>query len=319
MNGFKKDSEEEHKNDESSGGTVGSTASGPLPEKKDESRLKAQNSDGTALDFRGFLPDGTLRTLTSRLLIREADDTLGLFSEFAKAMNTEWKIEVKAAASEGELTFEHEGMTVLCRYVPGRVPNKRVEKDFAENPYLGQAKADIERYAAYIEVFVSGAIDGIRGHMLLTQTVAALLVVPGALAVHNDPKLFTVKSYRIAAKQLKKGRLPATLWGYIRVLRDEDGVGGYTFGLPDFGMPELEVTHTLMPIGETYEMMMAALFYVFEHDVRFSGGEKFSFRRNPSVMSAYSPEAEAAGMATLQLVRSPGIRVEGDSLKIEGF
>ncbi|WP_170314901.1 DUF4261 domain-containing protein [Saccharibacillus brassicae] len=268
----------------------------------------------------GFLPDGTLRTLTSRLLLRKADDSLGAFSGFAEAMLAEWQIETHAAVAGGELVFKHEGMTVRCRYVPDVVPNRRIEHDFAENPYLGQAQADIERYAAYIEVSVSGAADGIRGHMLLTQTVAALLDTPGALAIHNDPKLFTVKSYRITVKQLKKGRLPATLWGFIRVQRDENGVvGGHTFGLPDFGMPELEVTDTLVPVGETYEMMMAALFHIFEHDVRFSGGEKISFRRNPSSMSAYSPEAEAAGMSTLRLVRSPGVQVAGESLKIEGF
>lgn len=99
---------------------------------------------------------------------------------------------------------------------------------------------------------------------------------------------------------MKEGELPLLNWVYFGLYRTENGVCGYTYGLSAFGKDEIEVLDTPANPGDLRDFLFDLSYYVLAQDVTLHDGETIGF----------SAEQK------LPITRSPGIAVEGMSLKI---
>ncbi|MBR2565025.1 MAG: DUF4261 domain-containing protein [Paenibacillus sp.] len=230
------------------------------------------------------------------LLEREDCD----FDLFINNMKQEWNIEIDEQAEEGNLFFEVDGMQVVCAHIAAPVPNREVEENAKLNILWPEAEQVTSRHQSQIIVSVLNASSAIEGHVLFTQTAAALLQLEHALAIYMSPLVVRAEQYVEVSRILKDGELPVSLWVFIGLYQNAEGASAYTYGLRNFGKDELEIVESNKPLSDVFEMMFMTTNYVVANNVTLHDGETLGFTAEQK----------------LSITRSKGVATEEESLKI---
>ena len=94
--------------------------------------------------------------------------------------------------------------------------------------------------------------------------------------------------------------MPLPLWVYVGLVRDENGLSGYTYGLTLFGRLELEIIGTSRSHEELYNFLYNVCEGILSEGMYFHDGETLSFTSDQR----------------LTITKSKAVYVEGDSFKI---
>lgn len=209
----------------------------------------------------------------------------------------------EAAGDESgdSLVFDVDGMMAAVSLMPAPVPGGEAEQNAATNYLWPQAVEVTKTHQAHLLVAVLGkercAQEIAR---LWVKVTAACLKQENALGVYACGTVFEPGFYLQAADTMKEGELPLLNWVYFGLYRTENGICGYTYGLNAFGKDEIEVLDTPASPGDLRDFLFDLSYYVLAQDVVLRDGETIGF----------SAEQK------LPITRSPGVAVEGMSLKI---
>ncbi|NGZ74043.1 DUF4261 domain-containing protein [Saccharibacillus alkalitolerans] len=224
-------------------------------------------------------------------------------SGFAKSLR-EREPDVRGGIHEGRVIVHYRDMTVTAELEDAPLPNREAEENGKYNAMWPDAEAAIEGYTAHMRVTAMNVEDSVEGHKLMTKLIASLLEhMPSALAVYSAPMLVSRAAYIASADMLAENMLPVNLWVFVGLYGGEGKGSSYTHGMQDFGGDELELLNTQRSAAETFELMFSVAAYSIERRIRFQGGENIAFK-----------EGEA-----LTLTRSPGVALQGMTMKVEGF
>lgn len=210
-----------------------------------------------------------------------------------------------AAASENSdsMAFDAEGMTVAVSFMPFPVPEHEAEQVAANNYLWPQAVEVTKGHRAQVLVAVVGEKAGpIALATLYTKVVCALLGQPNAVAVYTSGTVFPPDFYQAVAGAMEQGELPILDWVYFGLYRTPKGTSAYTYGMTAFGKDEMEILDSAAQPTQLRDMLFDFAYYVLDGDVTLRDGETIGFSEEQK----------------LPITRSPGVAVEGDSLKI-GF
>lgn len=95
--------------------------------------------------------------------------------------------------------------------------------------------------------------------------------------------------------------LPLLNLVHFGLIRTENGMGAYTYGLRAFGKDEIEILDSQASPSELRDFLIEISGYILEQDVTLRDGETIGF----------------SAEQRLSITRSAGVYVNGDSLKIQ--
>ncbi|MBN1468058.1 MAG: DUF4261 domain-containing protein [Fusobacteriaceae bacterium] len=137
--------------------------------------------------------------------------------------------------------------------------------------------------------------------LIYTKFATALLKLPNAIGIYQNPLVIPPSHYIEGAEHIKNGELPILNWIYFGIYRNENKISGYTIGLNYFGKDEIEVLSVEKSWEDLYWFMVNISDYIVTSDVILRHGETIGFTAEEK----------------LKIVRSEGVMVEGESVKIE--
>ncbi|NGZ75068.1 DUF4261 domain-containing protein [Saccharibacillus alkalitolerans] len=237
------------------------------------------------------------QSLLGFVLLRERECD---FPRFIRNLKNDWDLGISALPEHGMMEFEADGLTVTCSLVRAPLPGDEVEECCSVNPLWPEAAQSIDGYRAHVIVSVSGIADPLGGHVLFTQVLCSMLKQEHALALYMSPMVVSAEAYVQNAMLLKEGELPVQLWVFVGLYEEEEGVSSYTVGLRNFGHEEIEVLRSRRDLADVFELTFNIAGYIVDCGATLRDGETIGF----------SVEQR------LPLKLSPGIAVEGQSIKI---
>ncbi|KKO50750.1 DUF4261 domain-containing protein [Paenibacillus sp. DMB20] len=205
---------------------------------------------------------------------------------------------------EGILVFEVDGFTLAVSFVDAPIPDGEAEHNAQANYLWPEAAEVVKTHVAQIILAVftrSGSpLDSGR---LYTKLAASCLKLPNAIGIYMSGTVFQPQLFLELAEIMKPDdSFPLLNLVHFGLVRSENGISGYTYGLKSFGKDEIEVLDSQAAPAELRDFLIDIAGYVVEQNVTLRDGETIGF----------SAEQK------LPITRSEGVYVEGESLKI-GF
>lgn len=186
--------------------------------------------------------------------------------------------------------------------IPAPIPNGEAEAAAAENYLWPEAKEQTQRHRGHLLLAVVGTGLSARecGQQLVKLTASACRQ-PGVLGVYANEVVYQPEFYRQFAQMLREDKFPLFNLVWIGLYVGQKGLCAYTSGLADLGYLELEVLDSGAKPSELQGFMADVTNYVASYEVVLQDGETIGFTAEQR----------------LPISRSPGVAVEGESLKIE--
>lgn len=246
---------------------------------------QAQGADEKKPDMRlGFV-----------LLENEAID----WDAFFDNMKADWGIELDVRPNdENTLVFDWEDMMVAVSFIPVSLPEA---VDNAKNNVFWEDGVElVQQHVAHIIVAVMRAGDALTQSLMYSMVASSLLKLSNAIGIYQIPTVFPADYFVMVADSIREDILPVPTWIYFGIYPDGDDFSGYTYGMPYFGMDEIEVIKTKAEPAELYDFLMDVAYYVIDNEIALADGETLGFSEEQK----------------LPVTRSAGVAVEGESIKI---
>ncbi|BFH65704.1 DUF4261 domain-containing protein [Paenibacillus azoreducens] len=253
------------------------------------------------------------------------DDSSGIFNGFVLLNSSECDLEqIKAnllqdwdiscpppeeeeqnAAKEkdGTLVFDVDGFMLAVSFVDAPVPDGEAEY-FAQANYLWKDAVEVTKthVAQIILAVFTRSGSPLDSAKLYTKLAASCLKLPNAIGIYTSGTVFQPELYLEFADLMKSDdMLPLLNLVHFGLVGTESGMSGYTYGLRAFGKDEIEILDSQAAPSELRDFLIDVSGYILEQDVTLRDGETIGF----------SAEQK------LQITRSEGVYVNGDSLKIQ--
>ncbi|HOP99917.1 MAG TPA: DUF4261 domain-containing protein [Acetivibrio clariflavus] len=221
---------------------------------------------------------------------------------FYANLEKDWNIKLSEKQSKDSVfAFEVDGMSIACTFIDLPIPHNEAENNARNNFLWKEAMEVTSTHKAHAILAVMNGSDAIERNLLFTKIACSLLKLDNAIGIYQSPTVIPSKFYIDVAEDIKQGYLPILNWIYFGIYPDGDRVSGYTVGLNKFGKDEIEVIKTKESPKDLYNFLVCVASYVVEGDVTLKHGETIGFSQEQK----------------LKIIRSKGIAVEGESIKIE--
>ena len=226
--------------------------------------------------------------------------------KFEQTFKEEWGFELPDGGSEDDVTRvypvpETGAKTMLSvALMPAPIPNGEAEYAAQYNFMWKDAVAVTKTHGAHIVVAVCGADDPKEGGRLFAKVIASLCRDENTLGVYFNEVVYEPKFMFAVSDMIKEGMYPILGLVWIGIVRSANGVSVYTVGLNNFGKDEMEIIDSNEVPSELHNFMTSLAGYVVDQDVILHVGETVGFTNEQR----------------LKLVKSKGVNVEGESLKI---
>jgi hypothetical protein len=86
---------------------------------------------------------------------------------------------------------------------------------------------------------------------------------------------------------------------YFGMVEEPGGNGGYTFGMQEFGLPEMEVVNSRRSIAEVHTVLYEAATQVLRNNTRLSDGQSIVTQEEEKVTARMAKSAHVQGNATV--------------------
>ena len=200
------------------------------------------------------------------------------------------------------LVFSLESNMISVALMDTPVPDGEAEF-YAEGNFLWrEAVETTKQHQAHLLVAVlNREANAIEAASFFTDTVNLCSMETKALGIYTTGTVYEPSFYNEWAGKLRNGEMPLPLWVYVGLVRDENGLSGYTYGLTLFGRLELEIIGTSRSHEELYNFLYNVCEGILSEGMYFHDGETLSFTSDQR----------------LTITKSKAVYVEGDSFKIE--
>ena len=218
-------------------------------------------------------------------------------------LRSEWGIDLgDAEIGEDTMIATVGGDIVAVSLIRSRVPGEEAEEN-ASNNYLWPGAVDAARsHRAHLVVaLVNHGGDPLDCGLIFTKLLTSCARLPNAVGVYHCGTVFEPSSYVDSAQAMKNGELPLEDMVWFGMYRTSEGINAYTVGMTFYGRDEMEVI-----AAKDQPVRVAAFLYDVAYHVLYNGtglrdGDTIGFSEDQ----------------VLKVRKSPGISVDGQTLKIE--
>ena len=178
------------------------------------------------------------------------------------ALGAEWQIKADSISEKEETVVFLVGdvLVMLARQDYALPPNDIAAA--AQISWLWKnAETEAARHQSHLIVSVIGKpSDALSLHKLFTKIAACMLENTNSVGIYlpNQYLLLSKGYYLESAKNMSSAVLPLYLWVYFGLLQDNGRSSGYTYGLKEFGLEEMEVVNSTHNLQEVHAFLYDA-------------------------------------------------------------
>ncbi|MBL7807617.1 MAG: DUF4261 domain-containing protein [Saprospiraceae bacterium] len=214
--------------------------------------------------------------------------------QLIKLLKSQWKVQVDSVTiSDKTLVFNSfGGCTVMVAYLD--YPAATDETGAAARlSWMWRNGAEIAaRHQAQIVISVIGATGKTLDlYKVMTQTTAAVLELTQAPAVFQQAQyLLHDSGYFInaARNMITNQSLPVYCWVYFG--RPGEG-NGFTYGLTEFGIPEMEIVASSHPESEVHATLFDAVLTILQYNTKLNDGQSFVTGEGTKLVAKFGKSA----------------------------
>lgn len=231
-----------------------------------------------------------------------SDDSCGPEDALA-AMRDRWDLNIPdAELSDDSAIGTLWGCVAAVSIIRSPVPGGEARENAANNYLWPEAVEAADRHRAHMIVaLVNHYGDPLECGILFTKMVAACATLPSVTGIYNCGTVFEPSAFIRSAECMRDGDIPVEDMVWFGMYRTPEGINAYTMGMTVYGRDEMEV----IGAGDPPKMVAAFLYDVAYHVLStgevFKDGDTLGFEEGQS----------------LKVTRSPGVSVDGFTLKIE--
>lgn len=200
------------------------------------------------------------KVITGTVLLN--DHTPPDFKVLMHALKADWNVRLDSfSQSEKTLVLYTPGATVMLAFLDYPVPLAEI-KSAAEGAWLWRsAGEEAPRHQSQVVVSAIGSPDrALDLYKLYTRVAAAVLDNSNSCGVYlSSQYLLQSKLFFLqAARNMGPNTLPVYCWIYFGMFQEKELSNAYTYGLSEFGMPDIEILHSKKPLQEIHAVLYDA-------------------------------------------------------------
>ncbi|HRI60568.1 MAG TPA: DUF4261 domain-containing protein [Saprospiraceae bacterium] len=223
------------------------------------------------------------------------------------ALKKDWKLKTDSAnIAEKTIVFTGPGAaTVMIAFLDYPVPSGEIATA-ARISWLWKNGADEAlRHQSQAVISVIGMESkSLDLHKLFTSVAGGVLENTNASGIYMaDQYLLLSKGfYTSAARNMRDNQtIPVYCWVYFGMTQDKELNSGYTWGLQEFGLTEMEIVQSKQPLADVHAVLYDAASTVLQYNLQLQDGQTLTTIEGQK----------------LPVKRSKAVYQEGETLKIE--
>lgn len=228
------------------------------------------------------------------------------FKALLATLKADWKFRTDSVTTNAKtLVFTTPGATVTLAYLDYPVAPGEIRAAANLSWLWHTAAQEAGRHQAQIVVSVIGSPSrALDLHKMFTRIAGGVLENTRASGIYmsNQYLLLSKGFYTAAAHNLlTNNSLPIYCWVHFGTAEEGGKSSGYTFGLQDFGLLEMEIVQSAHPASEVHAVLYDAVATVVEYGTKVHDGQTLTTREDQQLSVKLSPSAVLQGQVTAKL------------------
>jgi hypothetical protein len=179
------------------------------------------------------------------------------------ALKSQWKLKTDSLnVGDKTVIFTAPGATVMLAFLDYPVGPSQIQGASRISWLWPAAATEAAQHKAQLVISVIGTNNRtLELYRTFTKVAAAVLEQSNASGIYMDSQYLLLPKgfYTAAAKNMTANQtLPVYCWIYFGMVDENGATGGYTYGLQEFGLPELEVVQSKHTLPEVHTVLYEA-------------------------------------------------------------
>lgn len=220
------------------------------------------------------------------------------------ALKTNWKLKVDSVnIADKTLVFNSVGgATVMIAYLEYPAALDEIGAAARLSWLWKTGYAESSKHQAQVVISVIGPNNrSLDLYKTFTQTAAAVLEVTRAPGIFMGSQYLLLSSdyFTSAAKNMVQNQtIPLYCWVYFG--RPGDG-NGFTYGLAEFGLPEMEIVNSTRSEAEVHSTLYDAAMSVVKYGTRVQDGQSITTEEGVKMLAHFGKATHLEGQEVLRL------------------
>jgi hypothetical protein len=201
---------------------------------------------------------------------------------------------VNSQKTDHTISFTVAGSTVFFGLIPGPIPDKDLGRICAESWLWPDAKEAFNEHRGHVVISVESVETPLNQVKFLSLATAAMLMAcPSALGVFwcGGNLVVSPEMFREFCVRMLPDSLPLYIWVDFRVSQKNGRTIGYTSGLSQFGLMDIETVTSHETITELRERMFTLAVYLIENGMIIKNGQTLGEDERDQIKAVYSDSA----------------------------
>lgn len=182
------------------------------------------------------------------------------FNKISEELPQNWYVKVDSLTISGKtMLFSTSGATVMLAYLDYPVNPEEIQIASGISWLWKTAAKETSTHKAQLVISVLGPPSKtLELYRIFTRVAAgAMAVQPSASGIYmNSQYLLLSKGYyNEVARNMSRDGLPLYCWVYFGLLEQNGLSNGYSYGLSEFGQPELEIVNSKMSLQDSHTLL----------------------------------------------------------------
>ncbi len=219
------------------------------------------------------------KVVTGTILLssKKAPDAKALLA----ALKADWKLRTDSSSiTDKTLVFSSGNATVMLAYLDYPANPAEIAAAARLSWLWKNAAAEASKHQAQVVISILGTDNHTLDlYKLFSKVVAATLQNTASLgAFMNSQYLLLPKDFYLASARtlLNDNALPVYCWTYFGIMEENEVSSGYTYGLRDFGLEEMEIVKAKGSASEIHATLFDAASSVIQYNTRLQDGQQFT-------------------------------------------
>jgi hypothetical protein len=180
--------------------------------------------------------------------------------------------------SDKTLVFSIPGATVMLAYLGYPVEAAEVQAAASISWLWKNAAPEVAKHQSQVVISVIGSSSrALDLYKALTKVAAATLEKTNSSGVFmNSQYLLSSKPFFVAGARnmTLEQTLPIYCWVYFGMLQENNLNSGYTFGMSEFGFPDMEIFHSEHSVQEVHAALYDATQSIILYNLQLKDGQE---------------------------------------------
>lgn len=226
--------------------------------------------------------------------------------QILSALRADWKMKPDSVSiADKTLVFSIPGATVMLAYLDYPVSPAEVQAAASISWLWKNAGPEIARHQSQVVISVIGS-----SKKTLDLYKAFTKVAAASLDKTNSSGVFLNSQYLISSKpfftgaarnMMQEQSLPVYCWIYFGMLQENNLNSGYTFGMGEFGFPDMEIVKSTHSVQEVHAALYDASQKIILYNLQLSDGQQISTEEDVKI----------------PVKKMPGAMLEGEVLRLQ--